>query len=478
MPFIWLFLSSTRSLERWLTFSQQDGTVVDPDLSGSPLDRNLLTVLLILGLFVLFSRSERTKAILRSNKWLVALCVYIILSVVWSNFPAISLRRCFRSIGNLLMVLVVLTESDPLGAMRALLRRVYLVHIPASSLTIKYFRWLGVAYSDDGLSEMWTGLAMHKNNLGQVAMCSGLVSLWGVIQHWTKNKLTVDLVLFVLTLWVLRGSGTNHSSTAIIAFIAGLAVLLGLQLVRNRAAKARRIILTSIIALMVLGSVASLVFTAFNTTPIGLVLEASGRDMTFTDRTYIWQDLLINAAKSPVLGVGIGAFWVGPIGYEIYPLDNWLRVTPWWRPHEGHNGYLDVYVELGGIGLALLILVIGSAFIGALDTLRYNFGLGSLRLALLVGVLMNNVAESSFLRGTHALWFVFLLVAVNIPSVNRKPPSQGAVLQIANPLRLRATRVLGAQLRCFHRRVPSIGSFFTTAKSTASAQASVTGLAG
>jgi O-antigen ligase len=440
VPFIWLFLSSTRSLERWFSFSQQDGVVVDPDLAGSPVDRNLLTVLLILGLFVLFSRGGRIKEIVRCNKWLVALCAYIVLSVLWSNFPGISLRRSFRSMGNLVMVLVVLTEYDPLGAMRALLRRVYLVHIPFSILTIKYFRWLGVAYSDDGLSEMWTGLSMHKNNLGQVAMCSGLVSGWGVLHYWAKNKLTADLVLLVLTLWVLRGSGTNHSSTAIIGFLAGLAVLLGLQLVRKKAAKAKRIVVTGAIAITLATSVIFVVFAAFDSTPIGLVLQTTGRDMTFTDRTYIWQDLLINAEKSPVLGVGIGAFWVGPIGYAIYPLDNWLRKTPWWRPHEGHNGYLDVYVELGGIGLALLILAIGSAFRGALDDLRNDFGLGSLRLTLLMSVLMNNVAESSFLRGTHSLWFVFLLVAINIPRTNRKAPYPKTVwLQATTPGRLRAT---------------------------------------
>jgi len=423
IPYVWLFIVSTRSLSTWLNFAGQGGTVIDPDLSGSPIDRNLLTLLIVLGLFVLVSRAERTKSILGRNKCLVALFIYMLFSVLWSNFPGISFRRCIRSMGTLVMVLVVLTEPDPLGAVRVLFRRLYLVYIPLSIAAIKYFRTIGVAYNWSGEEEMWTGLSMHKNNLGQVAMCSGLVFTWQILQNWSRKKLTVDLLLLVLTLWLLRGSKSSHSSAAIIGFITSAVVLFGLQYVKKRAARAKRIILTQTIAFILLTPLAYLVFAAFDTTPVTLALEATGRDLTLTDRTLLWADILHNAEKSPVLGVGYGAFWVGEIGYAMYPLDNWSAKTPRWRPGEGHNGYLDVYVDLGVIGVALVLLVIGIAFAGALDDLQNEFELGRLRLALLVSILLNNMAESTLLNGTQSLWFVFLLVAVNVP----KPDLEGVL---------------------------------------------------
>ena len=121
-----------------------------------------------------------------------------------------------------------------------------------------------------------------------------------------------------------------------------------------------------------------------------------------------------------MLGSGFGAFWVGHIGYAMYPLENWSRATPEWRPGEGHNGYLDVYVDLGLIGVALVFLVIGFAFSGALNDLQNEFELGALRLTLLLSIIMNNVTESSLLKGTHSLWFVFLLIAVNVPDATRR----------------------------------------------------------
>jgi exopolysaccharide production protein ExoQ len=425
VPYIWLFSVSSRSLSSWLSLSGQGWTVIDPDLSGSPVDSALLMLLIVLGLFVLGSRAERTKRILARNKWLVVLFVYMTLSVIWSNFPAISLRRSVRSMGTLVMVLVVLTEHNPLGAIRALLRRLYLVYIPLSIVAIKYFRNIGVAYNWNGIEEMWVGLAVHKNNLGQVAMCSGLVSTWQVLQNWSKKKLTLDLLLLVLTMWLLGGSKNSHSSTAIVGFAAGAAVLFGLQYVRKRFKQAKRTILAVTIGFALLAPFVYLAFDAFDTTPVALVLKATNRDMTLTGRTGLWKDLLNNAAKSPTLGVGFGAFWVGRIGYDMYPLDNWSRVTPEWRPGEGHNGYIDVYVDLGIIGLALMLVIIFSAVIGALDDLQNEFELGRLRLTLLLSVIMNNVTESSFLKGTHSLWFVFLLVAVNVPAATQRVRSQG-----------------------------------------------------
>src|SRR5260370_28744913 len=151
--------------------------------------------------------------------------------------------------------------------------------------------------------------------------------------------LTLSLVFVGMTVWILRGSKNIQSSTAIIGFVMCSVVLLGLRYVRKRAASAKRVILVGTLALTLLGPLAYFLFQAFDTTPVQVVLQATGRNMTLTDRTYMWTDILNNPAKSPILGVGIGAFWVGPIGYNMYPMANWDRVTPQCRPTASHNGF-------------------------------------------------------------------------------------------------------------------------------------------
>jgi O-antigen ligase len=399
--------------------------VATADSSSSLSNTFVMTLLMVLGAYALNRRSQRTAAILKQNKWMIAFFLYMGLSIIWSNFPAISLRRYIRIVGSLEMVFIVLTEVYYVEAVRVLLRRLYLLHIFFSAVAIKYVRNIGVMYSWDGLSEEWIGLCTDKNSLGQVSMCSGIYWLWQILQDWPKRKLkggwrsvAVDGVFFAITLWLLGGSKTVHSSTAIIGFVVCVLVILALQLIKKRAANAKRILVGATVATLSIGTIGYLAFQMFDIAPVQTVVQASGRDMTFTDRNLIWTDVLNNAKRSPVLGVGIGAYWVGPIGYQIYPMPTWSQKTPGWRPEEGHNGYIDVYAQLGLAGVALFAVVILSVLAGALDDLQHDFQFGSLRLALFIGILFNNLSESSFVLGTHDLWFLFLLVGINVPRKN------------------------------------------------------------
>lgn len=235
------------------------------------------------------------------------------------------------------------------------------------------------------------------------------------------KKLTLELVLLGLTLYLLRGSKTCHSSTAIVGFVISVGILFGLESIKKKAARARRIVLVGTLVFILVAPAVYFLFEAFDTTPVQFVLDATGRDLTLSDRTILWTDVLNNAANNPVLGVGFGAFWVGREALTLYAFPNWDKKTPW-RPHQGHNGYIDVYVDLGLVGEALVLLMIWSALAGALKELETNFEFGRIRITFLLAILMNNLTEASLLKGTHSLWFMFLLVGLNIPrmSVSRR----------------------------------------------------------
>jgi O-antigen ligase len=426
IPFIWYFFVTTRSIAAWLGYGGAEDLRLDIDpASGSPIDRAVLSGLLALGGLILVSRWRALSQLLRRNKWIVALFLYMALSVAWSNFPDVSLRRFIRSLGTLVMVAVVLTERNPVGSVVALLRRTYYIHVPLSIISIKYFRDIGVHWSRDGLQEQWVGLSRHKNNLGQVAMSSGLFFSWrlsGALRTWRQRF--VDFALVALSLWLLRGSGTSYSSTAVAGFLMGLGILFGLRLLRNRTEHVWRYAIAGTAAALCLAALFSLAVVAFNETPASVALRAAGRDATLTGRTLLWSDMLANASRQPLLGVGYGAFWVGPAGYDMYPLESWSKATPTWRPGQGHNGYLDVYVELGVVGLLLLCAVSIVALKDGISMLRTSYEAASIRLMLLASILFNNLTESSFLKGTHSLWFLFLLAAVTVPSLGSSPTTE------------------------------------------------------
>jgi O-antigen ligase len=69
--------------------------------------------------------------------------------------------------------------------------------------------------------------------------------------------------------------------------------------------------------------------------------EALGRDETFTGRTWIWEAVIPEFKHMPWLGHGFQSFWT----------TEW-RAMVFGMPY-AHNGYLDILLELGVVGLAL-----------------------------------------------------------------------------------------------------------------------------
>ena len=82
--------------------------------------------------------------------------------------------------------------------------------------------------------------------------------------------------------------------------------------------------------------------------------------------------------------------------------------------NESHNGYLNVYLELGKIGIFLLVGVIYFAYRNINKELKYNFDYWRFRMAFFVIVLLYNVTEDAFGRFT-LMWFVFLLISIDLP---------------------------------------------------------------
>jgi O-antigen ligase len=138
----------------------------------------------------------------------------------------------------------------------------------------------------------------------------------------------------------------------------------------------------------------------------GLLLQNIGRDPTLTGRTELWA-IVIAYAEHPLIGTGFESFWLGPRMERIWELY-------WWRPNEAHNGYLEIYVTLGWIGLGLLALVAINGYRSILETVHHDpFG-AKLRLAYFVVAIAYNFTESAF-KTLHPIWIAFLLAVVVLP---------------------------------------------------------------
>ena len=145
------------------------------------------------------------------------------------------------------------------------------------------------------------------------------------------------------------------------------------------------------------------------------IVALLGRKPTLTDRTDVWE-LALQLQPNSLLGAGFESFWLGERLSVM-----WSKY--WWKPNQAHNGYIETYLNLGYIGLFVLVALILATFRKIRFDLFYRPDFGRLRLGFLLAILAYNYTEATF-KGVHLLWTVFYLVAVDYPRMMSLPDAE------------------------------------------------------
>jgi O-antigen ligase len=107
---------------------------------------------------------------------------------------------------------------------------------------------------------------------------------------------------------------------------------------------------------------------------------------------------------NPLVGTGYESFWLGPRLQTVW--------QTWPGINEAHNGYLDIYLNLGLIGLFLLVGFLIASYRTICRGLTSSSALASLSLALWIILLFYNMTEAGFKSGL--LWLTLLPGAIAI----------------------------------------------------------------
>jgi exopolysaccharide production protein ExoQ len=396
VPLIWMFIAGSRNPSQWLGGS---ATLED----GNPVDRTISSALLLLAIGILMSRSFNWSGFFARNLALTVFLLFTLLSILWSDFPLVSLKRWIRDFGNYLVILVVLSDRRPVEATRTLFRRLFFLLIPLSILLVKYYPEIGRVY------DPWTGMAQYsgattgKNLLGLEALLSGLFFFWDTVTIWshrrqrrTKRVIQVNFAFLGMSLWLLN---IANSATCRVCMVLGCLVVAA---VHTRFFKRRPLLLKVLIPT----AFCLYLILAFGLDMNGQLAGAVGKDPTLTDRTKIWA-FVLSMHTNPLIGTGYESFWMGP------------RLKWFWQTaglgqiNEAHNGYLEVYLNLGLVGLCLLGWFLIASYRTICTRLKPFSNLASLTLALWLTMLFYSVTEAGFRSGL--IWLTFLLAGVAVP---------------------------------------------------------------
>lgn len=356
-------------------------------------------------------------ALFRDNPWLMLLIGYMFVSISWSDMPSRSFRSGIKEIVAVLMACLLATERSPRQALQSVLRRTIYVLVPFSLLLIKYYPYMGVVYSKFTGEIQWIGVTLQKNGLGQVCLISIFLITWTLWRRWKgldppvgKYQTYAELVLLFMTIWLLKGpSMWAASATAMCSLGAGLISMFTLSWMKqHRIRPPAGVWLIVVAVIMVIGIVTPFVG---GSTVTG-VTSALGRDSTLTGRTDIWASLMPDISRQPILGYGFSGFWT-----VTRTIDHQIG--------EAHNGYLDVCLQLGLVGLGLTGIFILSGAKKALRILETDFDWGCLYYCFVVMVVMESIADSTIDTFESRMMAILLFFAV----VTRAAPTWQPILE-------------------------------------------------
>jgi O-antigen ligase len=396
-----MLFSCSRSLAGWLELS-----IEDPE-SGNLLDQALIIVLICAALWILIHRKFDWSRAMKENAGLIFLIVFMLISILWSNIPIKTFKGWIKELLAILMAFAVLSEPSPRQAVESILRRTTYILIPFSLLLIKYFPNYGVRYGRYSGQQTWVGVTLHKNQLGRLCLIAAFFLIWSLVRRrqghntpvW-KHQTHSEIFILVLALFLLIGPSA-YSATSVISLGMGLLVYWGFYLIKKFGINLGAGILNAFVASLIIFGIVAFFTKGAN---VGLFASSARRDATLTGRTDVWAALVPVVMQKPIIGRGFGGFWT-PRTKEAFEIN------------EAHNGYLDVLLGLGFVGILLVSIFLLSSCRKAQRELSNSFDWGILCICFLIMALVYNVTESSIHTFTSPLTIVIMFFSVSSTNV-------------------------------------------------------------
>jgi len=339
-------------------------------------------------------RSGLTWLLLRTiNPFLTGFVVFAGMSVAWSIEPSFTINRMISLISLFAVCVAFGLVSWERTKFQDLMIPIITAILIGSLLLGMVNRSLVTEVGDTiSLSGAWKGLTLQKNSFGQVAAFG--VILW-YHSHLTKERSgrSVLVGFFISGLCLIL----SKSSTSLLSSVFGV-VFLTLLLRSPPNLKRYMPLIVTIFALLVLVfSTAVLRIVPGLEVLLQPIVMVTGKDLTFSNRSVIWDIIREHVKFAPMLGTGYGAYWLG-VNYPWSPSFEFYALM-YFYPGQSHNGYLEVINDLGYIGGAILAGYLFVLVKQSLTLLKIDRPQGALYLALFFMQTMTNLSQS--------IWFQY-----------------------------------------------------------------------
>lgn len=190
------------------------------------------------------------------------------------------------------------------------------------------------------------GLMGNRNLLAMVALIALVVTIAELLDHMISRWHALVASVASVTAILLTDSATAYVAAGFMLLGAGL-VLVGRRIHR----RLRWVLYCVVGACLIAGATLVVVFN-------NEVFAAMNRTSDMSGRGSIWRAVIALGSESPMLGHGWISYWA-----PWLPEFHSLAVVEGMPYHQAHNAFLDVWMQVGVIGLLLFIGLVFSTLI-------------------------------------------------------------------------------------------------------------------
>ncbi len=270
---------------------------------------------------------------------LLLLTAVVPISILWSTSPDSTLGYSRAFLCSTAFGIYLATRYTSKEQMRLL---VYLfgISIFLNLIAVLIIPSYGIA---DGA---WQGITRYKNHLAAIMVMTTTlfldISLYGRRYRWAA------LIGTFLAFLILLFSGGKGS----LGIFVGLLPLLPLYKIVNQEYRLRTVFAICVLVIAVVITVPTLANLEY------IVVDLLGKDLGGHGRDEVWDYLIQRALEKPWLGYGYGGFWSDPTeGLGVALRFPWIGGAGQGGGN-AHSSYLETFLQLGWLGLSLLILSI------------------------------------------------------------------------------------------------------------------------
>jgi exopolysaccharide production protein ExoQ len=378
-------------------FWSDPSAVVAPKENAT--DRVIWIVLHSSLILLLLLRAKRILRLLARQRFVALFLLWVLASATWSDAPYITVKRALALVLSTLFGVYVAERFTLKQQMKYLL--LVLAAVALLSLAAGLF-FPRIAIMDGAdLAGCWRGILVHKNSLGR------LMVLLAVLSYLTEGPKPIRYCAIVLAIILLGLAGSGTSIVAL--FLLGAFLPLA-NLLRLPGRKLLQIGITLSVLFVALGTwVVSNAGTIFY-----FILDKLGKNATLSGRGPLWVLSLQYVSRRPWLGFGYSAFWLGSDGQ--YSSQIW-KLLRWEVPHS-HNGFIDLCLNVGLIGLGIFLLLYSAALWKSVSAFRERRSSECLWIVMfLVSTILANLTESGLVGSDNLFWFTFISLTYSLEYV-------------------------------------------------------------